>query len=60
MTGYPLVILRLLRLQNADTAARAAVAFGTLVETSALLRAPGGCPWMLSRPHASLIRYLVE
>ena len=28
-----------------DTAARAAEAFGTLVETMALLRAPGGCPW---------------
>ena len=32
-----------------DTAARAAEAFGTLVETMALLRAPGGCPWDAER-----------
>ena len=43
-----------------DTAARAAEAFGTLVETMALLRAPGGCPWDAEQTHASLIRYLVE
>ena len=43
-----------------DTAARAAEAFGALVETMALLRAPGGCPWDAEQTHASLIRYLVE
>ncbi len=43
-----------------DTAARAAEAFGTLVETMARLRAPGGCPWDAEQTHASLIRYLVE
>lgn len=43
-----------------DTAARAAEAFGPLVETMALLRAPGGCPWDAEQTHASLIRYLVE
>ena len=43
-----------------DTATRAAEAFGALVETMALLRAPGGCPWDAEQTHASLIRYLVE
>ena len=43
-----------------DTATRAGEAFSTLVETMALLRAPGGCPWDAEQTHASLIRYLVE
>ena len=43
-----------------DTAARAAEVFGALVETMALLRAPGGCPWDAEQTHVSLIRYLVE
>jgi XTP/dITP diphosphohydrolase len=31
-----------------------------LVETVALLRAPGGCPWDADQTHESLVRYLVE
>lgn len=32
----------------------------TLVQTVALLRAPGGCPWDADQTHESLVRYLVE
>ncbi|MCS5734287.1 MazG family protein [Herbiconiux daphne] len=31
-----------------------------LVEVTALLRAPGGCPWDAEQTHASLVQYLVE
>jgi XTP/dITP diphosphohydrolase len=31
-----------------------------LIETVALLRAPGGCPWDADQTHASLVQYLVE
>jgi XTP/dITP diphosphohydrolase len=31
-----------------------------LVETVAVLRAPGGCPWDADQSHASLVQYLVE
>ncbi|MGD8167723.1 MazG family protein [Herbiconiux sp. P16] len=31
-----------------------------LVEVTAVLRAPGGCPWDADQTHASLVQYLVE
>lgn len=31
-----------------------------LIETVALLRAPGGCPWDAEQTHESLVQYLVE
>lgn len=31
-----------------------------LIETVAVLRAPGGCPWDADQTHASLVQYLVE
>lgn len=31
-----------------------------LVEVTAALRAPGGCPWDADQTHASLVRYLIE
>lgn len=31
-----------------------------LIETVALLRAPGGCPWDADQTHESLVQYLVE
>ena len=31
-----------------------------LIETVALLRAPGGCPWDADQSHESLVQYLVE
>ncbi|WP_139417745.1 MazG family protein [Agromyces laixinhei] len=31
-----------------------------LIDTVALLRAPGGCPWDADQTHASLVQYLVE
>jgi len=32
----------------------------TLIETVAVLRAPGGCPWDADQTHASLVQYLIE
>lgn len=34
--------------------------FAALVETVAMLRAPGGCPWDREQTHASLKRYVIE
>ena len=31
-----------------------------LIDTVALLRAPGGCPWDAEQTHESLVQYLVE
>ncbi|RNE63773.1 MazG family protein [Cryobacterium tepidiphilum] len=31
-----------------------------LIDTVAVLRAPGGCPWDADQSHASLVQYLVE
>ena len=42
------------------TTAGAATRLDELVETVALLRAPGGCPWDADQTHASLVQYLVE
>lgn len=39
---------------------RGASALDTLVETVAMLRAPGGCPWDADQTHASLVQYLTE
>lgn len=47
-----------------ETTARETTRQGTsldeLIETVALLRAPGGCPWDADQTHASLVQYLVE
>lgn len=43
-----------------EATARAATRLDELVETVALLRAPGGCPWDADQTHASLVQYLVE
>lgn len=40
--------------------ARGATRLDELIETVALLRAPGGCPWDADQTHASLVQYLVE
>ncbi|WP_438855120.1 MazG family protein [Agromyces sp. M3QZ16-3] len=52
---------------RADAAERAPIVPGgtatglaELVETVALLRAPGGCPWDADQTHESLVQYLVE
>lgn len=39
---------------------RETTALDELIETVALLRAPGGCPWDADQTHASLVQYLVE
>jgi XTP/dITP diphosphohydrolase len=31
-----------------------------LIETAAILRAPGGCPWDAEQSHESLVKYLIE
>lgn len=38
----------------------AATPLDELIETVALLRAPGGCPWDADQTHESLVQYLVE
>jgi XTP/dITP diphosphohydrolase len=38
----------------------AATKLDQLVEVTAVLRAPGGCPWDADQTHASLVQYLVE
>lgn len=43
-----------------EATAGAATRLDELVETVALLRAPGGCPWDADQTHASLVQYLVE
>jgi XTP/dITP diphosphohydrolase len=40
--------------------ARETTRLDELIETVALLRAPGGCPWDADQTHASLVQYLVE
>ena len=35
-------------------------ALDTLIQTVAVLRAPGGCPWDADQTHESLVQYLVE
>lgn len=40
--------------------ARESTRLDELIETVALLRAPGGCPWDADQTHASLVQYLVE
>jgi XTP/dITP diphosphohydrolase len=40
--------------------ARETTLLDELIETVALLRAPGGCPWDADQTHASLVQYLVE
>lgn len=41
-------------------AAEAAQSFGAFVDTIALLRAPGGCPWDREQTHASIARNMIE
>jgi len=41
-------------------ALREATSLDELIETVALLRAPGGCPWDAEQTHESLVQYLVE
>lgn len=43
-----------------EATARPATRLDELIETVALLRAPGGCPWDADQTHASLVQYLVE
>ncbi len=43
-----------------EATARGATRLDELIETVALLRAPGGCPWDADQTHASLVQYLVE
>lgn len=45
---------------TAASTARETTALDELIETVALLRAPGGCPWDADQTHASLVQYLVE
>ena len=40
--------------------ARSTTPLDELIETVALLRAPGGCPWDADQTHESLVQYLVE
>jgi XTP/dITP diphosphohydrolase len=40
--------------------ARETTRLDELIETVALQRAPGGCPWDADQTHASLVQYLVE
>jgi XTP/dITP diphosphohydrolase len=44
---------------TAETA-RETTRLDELIDTVALLRAPGGCPWDADQTHASLVQYLVE
>ena len=44
----------------AESTARATTHLDELIDTVALLRAPGGCPWDADQTHASLVQYLVE
>lgn len=43
-----------------ESTARETTRLDELIETVALLRAPGGCPWDADQTHASLVQYLVE
>ena len=45
---------------TAPSTARETTALEELIDTVALLRAPGGCPWDADQTHASLVQYLVE
>ncbi|WP_241843075.1 MazG family protein [Agromyces albus] len=45
---------------TAESTARATTHLDELIDTVALLRAPGGCPWDADQTHASLVQYLVE
>ena len=45
---------------TAESTAHAATHLDELIDTVALLRAPGGCPWDADQTHASLVQYLVE
>jgi XTP/dITP diphosphohydrolase len=45
---------------TAASIARETTAVDELIDTVALLRAPGGCPWDADQTHASLVQYLVE
>lgn len=45
---------------TAQSTAREITRLDELIETVALLRAPGGCPWDADQTHASLVQYLVE
>jgi MazG family protein len=47
------------RSTNGSTA-RETTRLDELIDTVALLRAPGGCPWDAEQTHASLVQYLVE
>jgi uncharacterized protein YabN with tetrapyrrole methylase and pyrophosphatase domain len=42
------------------TPARETTRLDELIDTVALLRAPGGCPWDADQTHESLVQYLVE
>ena len=43
-----------------ESTARETTRIDELIDTVALLRAPGGCPWDAEQTHESLVQYLVE
>jgi len=43
-----------------ESTARETTRLDELIDTVALLRAPGGCPWDAEQTHESLVQYLVE